>query len=253
MMSLGDLVHPFGWLFILLAAALAWAWKRSEVRRKLLPAIVLFALLWIYCLPLTSHVALGTLEWGYPPLRRIPQGEPLIVVLSGGISYGDELVPEAILSDDTVDRCFAGAALYHAGAAKKMLLAGGKVDPSDEGPQLADSMLELMTRLQVPADAILVERSSRSTYENAVESARILKEHGIGRVILVTDAAHLPRAVRCFRAQGIDVIPWGCRYRARPLEFSPLLFIPNPSAAEGMHAAIHEWLGLAWYWVRGRI
>jgi uncharacterized SAM-binding protein YcdF (DUF218 family) len=253
MMSLAGLVHPFGWLFVLLAAALVWAWKRSESRRRLVPAVVLFALLWVYCMPLTSHFALATLEWNYPPQRQIPQDEAMIVVLSGGMAYGDELVPESKLSEDTVQRCFEGAALYHAGAAKKLLLTGGKVNAADQGPQLADAMLDLMKRLQVPGDAILLERNSRSTFENAVESCRILKEHHAGRVVLVTDAAHLPRAVRCFRAQGIDVIPWGCRYRARPLQLSFRLIIPHPSAAEGMHAAIHEWLGLAWYWVQGRI
>jgi len=252
-MSLAGLVHPFGWLFVGLAAALAWLWKRSESRRRLVPAMVLFALLWIYCLPLTSHFALWTLEWNYPPRRQMPQNEAMIVVLSGGMSYGDQWVPEARLSEDTVQRCFEGAALYHAGAAPKILLTGGKVNPADEGPQLADAMLDLMKRLQVPGDAMLLERNSRSTYENAVETSRILKEHNVGRIILVTDAAHLPRASGCFRAQGIDVIPWGCRYRARPLVLSLSLVIPHPSAAEGMHAAIHEWLGLAWYWVRGRI
>lgn len=253
MISLGDLLQPFGWLFVLTALGLAWAWRRSQTRRKLIPAISLFALLWLLCVPLTSHFALGLLEWGYPPGKQVPGDVSMIVVLSGGMAYGDELVPESHLTNDTVQRCFAAAELYHAVPGKKLLLSGGKVDDRNNGPQLADAMKEWMKRLKVPAETMLVENSSKSTYENAVESARILKQHKIDRVILVTDAAHLPRAARCFRSQGIEVVPWGCRYRSRPLKFSPMLFVPHPSAAEGTEAAIHEWLGLAWYWLRGRI
>lgn len=161
----------------------------------------------------------------------MPPDVRMIVVLSGGVTYGDELVPESHLTSDTVERCFAAAELYHAGAGKKLLLSGGKVNQSHVGPQLADAML--------------LENTSRSTYENAVESAKLLNQLNVGRVILVTDAAHLPRATRCFRRQGIDVIPWSCRYRSRPLRFSPMLLVPNASAAEGTEAAIHEWLGLA--------
>ncbi|MCE9553586.1 MAG: YdcF family protein [Planctomycetes bacterium] len=204
-------------------------------------------------MPLTSNLALATLEWGYPPGKQAAQDVPMIVVLSGGMAYGDALVPESRLANDTVQRCFAAAEIYHAGSGSKLLLSGGKVNPSNVGPQLADAMKELMERLRVPADAMLLENTSRSTYENAVESARILKQHHVDKVILVTDAAHLPRATRCFRKQGIEVIPWGCRYRSRPLQFSPMLFVPHPSAAEGTEAAIHEWAGLAWYWLNGRI
>ena len=253
MISLGDMFQPVAWLFVLTALGLAWAWRKSNSRRRLIPAISFFALLWIFCMPLTSNLALGTLEWGYPPGQQYPRDMRMIVVLSGGITYGDELVTRAELSNDTVQRCLAAAELYHAGAGKKLLLSGGKVDPSNVGPQLADAMKQLMKRLQVPGHEMLLEETSRSTYENAVESARILKQHNIDKAILVTDAAHLPRATRCFRKQGIEVLPWGCRYRSRPLRFTPMLIVPNASAAQGTVAAIHEWLGLAWYWLSGKI
>jgi uncharacterized SAM-binding protein YcdF (DUF218 family) len=251
--SLADLLQPFPWLFVLMAVALFWLWRRSGSRRQLLLVIIPFALLWIFCMPLSSHFALGSLEWNYPPRQKVPAAAPVIVVLSGGIYYPDSLVSEAQLSSDTVDRCFEGAALYHGKVGGRLLLSGGKVDESRAGPQLAEAMKTLMMQLGVPAKDILLEPNSRSTYENAVESARILKEQNVQRIVLVTDAAHLPRAIRCFRRQGIEVVPWGCRYRARPLEFSPMLVIPHPSAAEGTQAALHEWLGLAWYWLRGWI
>src|SRR5262249_37927778 len=73
--------------------------------------------------------------------------------------------------------------------------------------------------------------SSRTTYENAVESARLLNDRDMPRVVLVTDAAHLRRAVACFRKQGLDVIPCGSHYRALGRNRGPAHHPPRPPAA----------------------
>ncbi len=70
-------------------------------------------------------------------------------------------------------------------------------------------------------------------------------------MILVTDATHMPRALRCFRAQGIEVVPAPCNYRTTPLRWSIAMLIPQYYALGGFHAAAHEWLGMAWYRLRG--
>jgi uncharacterized SAM-binding protein YcdF (DUF218 family) len=51
-----------------------------------------------------------------------------------------------------------------------------------------------------------LEERSRTTWENAVYSARMLKAEGIERVVLVTSAAHMPRSRWCFEQNGIEVI-----------------------------------------------
>lgn len=98
-----------------------------------------------------------------------------------------------------------------------------------------------------------LETQSRTTYENAVESKRLLEQRGIGKVVLVTEAIHLPRGVGCFRRQGFEVVPAACQYRATRFELAPSRFLPNANAALNFQEVWHEWLGLAWYWLRGRI
>ena len=114
-------------------------------------------------------------------------------------------------------------------------------------------MRELLVKLGVKPNDLIVENASFSTYENAVACCRIAKEKEFQKVVLVTDAIHMPRAVRCFRAQGMDVIASGCQYRSAHVsgEFSE--FLPRLEAAKWIERACHEWQGIFWYWLQGRI
>ena len=57
----------------------------------------------------------------------------------------------------------------------------------------------------VAAERIVLELLSFTTRENARYSARLLRERGIGRVVLVTSDFHLRRARFCFEAEGLEV------------------------------------------------
>jgi uncharacterized SAM-binding protein YcdF (DUF218 family) len=118
---------------------------------------------------------------------------------------------------------------------------------------MAEMMRQFMLRLAVPEADLVVEDRSRTTYENAQQTGRLLKERGIDEVVLVTGATHMLRAERCFLAQDIRVIPSACNYRTRGFRWSLFGFLPHPNSAHRTHEAFHEWLGLVWYWMRGRV
>jgi uncharacterized SAM-binding protein YcdF (DUF218 family) len=71
----------------------------------------------------------------------------------------------------------------------------------------ADAMAGLLREGGVPEHAIVRERRSRDTLENARFAARLLEAHAPGarEVLVVTCAWHLPRAVRLFRRAGLVV------------------------------------------------
>ena len=97
--------------------------------------------------------------------------------------------------------------------------------------------------------AILIEGRSRNTHENAVEAGRILKDLGTPPVLLVTSAAHMPRAVASFRKAGIDVIPSPTDYHTyNTVEISILDILPSASALNASSEAIREWAGYGVYW-----
>jgi uncharacterized SAM-binding protein YcdF (DUF218 family) len=98
-----------------------------------------------------------------------------------------------------------------------------------------------------------MEDRSRTTYENAVETAKHLRERKVQRIVLVTEAVHLLRAKLCFEKLGLHVTPAGCNYQATTFDWSPINFLPSPEAAVHVDRVAHEWLGLIWYRFHGRI
>jgi len=247
-----DLAQPTVLLGLLTLLAVANLWrKRKEVRRRLLLVTIPFVLLTLLCMPVTSYLALGSLEWSYPPLEARPADVEAVVVLSGYLRVLDEAGTRVELGEDTLYRCLRAVEVYHRGKPCPVVVSGGKVDPATPGPSLAQAMGNFLQGQGVAATDLIVEDRSRTTYENAVESCRLLNDRGIHKIVLVTDAAHLGRAASCFRKQGVDVVPCGCRYRALRIDWSVRAFLPDPSVARGFQDAFHEWLGTAWYRLRG--
>ena len=74
-----------------------------------------------------------------------------------------------------------------------------------EGIVEADALRDAVARDGVPPAAVLRERCSFSTRENAEYVARLLGRRGIDGVILVTNGWHMARAAALFRAQGLRV------------------------------------------------
>jgi uncharacterized SAM-binding protein YcdF (DUF218 family) len=250
---LSKLSQPPLLLYLLTGLALAILWRKRQSKGRLIWVTSAFLVLMLLCLPAVNYVALGTLEWRYPPLDERPADVEAIVVLAGYVYRPDGTRSQAELGEDSLYRCLKAADLYHQGTPCPVLVSGGKVDPDAPGPTCAAVMRDFLAKLGVSASDLVVEDRSRTTHENAVESSRLLAQRDIHRVVLVTDAPHLLRALGCFRKQGIDAVPCGCRYRATHFDPSPLSFVPNPSEAEGCEVAWHEWVGTAWYWMWGRL
>ena len=251
---IATLGQPYTILLVLMAVAIVNLWrKRRETRRRLLPLTALFVTLAVMSLPAVAHLALNVAEGQPSRLAQRPEDAEAIVVLAGGVNLSDETGAGAEPDSSTMHRCRYAAELYRRGPACPVLVSGGKVDQEWPGPAFAEVMRAFLQQLNVQNSDIIVEGVSRSTYENAIESRRLLEQHHIRKIVLVTDAVHMNRALACFRKQGLEVIPAPCHFQAGLLEGSVRDYLPNPNAAAGCQDAFHEWLGTTWYWVLGRI
>ncbi|QXT39682.1 YdcF family protein [Gymnodinialimonas ceratoperidinii] len=93
-----------------------------------------------------------------------------------------------------------GAALYHEGHGDVVIPCGGlgRFPPTE-----AEVMAEILRAEGVPSDAIRLEASSTNTVQNIRNAVSLLE--GETRVILVSDAYHLPRARLIARREGLEV------------------------------------------------
>ncbi len=249
-----QLLQPFTLAYLLLLVALINLWrKRRETRGRLLFVTAAFAVLTVCALPATAHLALGSLEWGYPPLAARPADADVIVVLGGGVLPARPPRARAELAPDSLRRCVAAAELYRQGTPCKVLVSGGRINDGVPDPAVADLMRDALLSLGVPSHDILVENTSRTTYENAVECSKLMAQNGFRKAVLVTDAIHMSRGMGCFRKQSIEPIPAPCHHRATAFEWDFFDFVPSPHGAGTMQSAAHEWLGILWYRCHGRI
>lgn len=252
--AINDLVQPYTLACVFLGVAIACRWRRrADSRRQLLWVVLPFAALWVVSTPAISYLALGSLEWHYPSLADVPEDLEAIVVLSGGSLPANDLRLEPELANDSIYRCIHAADLYHRAGGCLVIAAGGTIDPAERGPPLASLMRDFLIELRVPPSDILTEAQSTSTYENALQCAAMLNERRVTRLALVTEANHMRRAMACFSKCGLTPIPAPCDFKAS--EWEPRLgaFLPSPGGAAGFQEACHEWLGLLWYWVHGRV
>lgn len=242
-------VYPLGVAILLglLAALAGWRGHRGGAAGLGLLGVLV---LWVPATPLFSDFIRDTLENRYPPVAvgAIPEAEA-IVVLGGEIAEIGKRA-ETLDVGAAFDRLQHALALYRAGKAPMLIVSGGGAPGRVTE---ADVMAGLLGEHGVPDAAILREEESRNTRENGVNTAALLKDQGISRVILVTSAFHMDRALAVFRRLGIEAIPAATDYRVdlRSPEMPALEWLPTAEALHESTYAFKEYLGMEVYRHRG--
>jgi uncharacterized SAM-binding protein YcdF (DUF218 family) len=229
-------VIAVGWL-------LARRWRRTGHAMIALSIVTLVLL----CLPVVSGWLMQPLQ-SYPALDpdRIPPGVGAIVVLSAEMQamapeYGAD-IPGPL----GLERVRYGAWL-HKRTQLPILVSGGRPLPTTT-PLARQMQRVLENEFGVPVR--WVEDRSIDTHENAALSARLLNRDGIKSVLLVTHAWHMRRAMAAFEGVGLEPVAAPTRF-IRPPTPIMLDFIPDASALRASSYALHEWIGLLWYYLSG--
>ncbi|MDG2207038.1 MAG: YdcF family protein [Pirellulales bacterium] len=249
-----ELLRPYPLLIFFLLGVQIFLWRQKMISVRLRWALLLpTLLLWLFSMPLVSFFFAATLEWAHPPIYQRPQGIDAIVILGSGVAPPDSMRKKAELDITGMLRCLKAVELYHAGSPCPVVVTGGRVASYKTGPVMAAGMRDLVISHGVAAEAVSLEDQSRSTYENAIRAIELLQARDIDSALIVTDATHLNRALGCFRSLGMDAHAGGCNYKATKLYLTPSSFLPSAGAAALNQVVFHEWLGLFYYRLRGRI
>ena len=91
------------------------------------------------------------------------------------------------------------------------------------------------------------EERSRTTWENALFTAELLKAQGVSRVVLVNQAAHMPRARWCFERAGLEVVAAPLGFLGVPNERPLGGWLPEGKALWQSTRLLNEAIGLAVY------
>ena len=120
------------------------------------------------------------------------------IVVLGAAAYDTR--PSPVFTE----RIRHGIDLYERGYAGTLVFTGGYGD----GARFSESQVArtFALRAGVPEDAILIETLSRTTHQNLARTRDLLSDHGLRRVIVVSDPLHMARALRLSRQLGIDAV-----------------------------------------------
>lgn len=203
-------------------------------------------LVYLTSVPVTEVWLRGILNPGSrnPIAERNSQA---IVVVGGG-----RYIDTSDYAGDTVNHRTLERLRFAAWVQKQtglpILVSGGK---SFEGAvSEADLMREVLTR-EFLAQVDWIENASRTTYENAQFSASILKADGIQKIILVTHAYHMPRALEAFQQAGFNVTPAATiLFDQKPDKIPSTRWIPSFDAFYRNSMMLHELAGRIWYRIR---
>ena len=154
---------------------------------------------WLLRLALLAVLWLGGVAaWIVHVGGRDQAGPADAIVVLGAAAY--DIRPSPVFTE----RIRHGIDLYERGYAPTLVFTGGYGD----GARFSESQVarRFAVRAGVPEDAILIETLSRTTRQNLSRSRDLLSEHGLQRVIVVSDPLHMARALRLSRELGIDAL-----------------------------------------------
>jgi uncharacterized SAM-binding protein YcdF (DUF218 family) len=246
---LGNLTQPLPLVFLLALAGLALLALRKRPGGLLLLAVSA-ALLAASSYGWPGDGWLRSLERRYPPLHDAGphRGVKWVVVLGGGLVSDPALPVTGQLLDGSQLRVIEGIRLYRQLTGARLLVSGGPV--FNDVPE-SRAMAQLAGELGVPAGDIAQDSVSLDTEAQAAAVRRLV---GGDSLVLVTSAYHMERSAGLFAKAGVALIPGPTHYLARdPQRFNPDRLFPNGGALRRAEALAHEYAGMAWSRLRGRI
>ena len=206
-------------------------------------------LYWLLSLPAVAHALIRRLKGRYGTIASVAQARGatvLVVVGNGSVSYTDGQFTIDQLTRRSTFCVFETVRLYRLLRTDHVIVSGGAPHPGTAARAESELMREELVTLGVPVERIRVDASSRTTEEQAANVALLLRQRDPqGCAVVVTTAAHMPRVMQLFVAQGIDAIPSvtpDLRYDEGRMGWGR--WWPSMTALRGSESAMYEYLAL---------
>ncbi|MGE3957978.1 MAG: YdcF family protein [Vicinamibacterales bacterium] len=253
MAQIGWFVFSGGGAITLLALAGIWAaWSGSARSRTALLLLALFY--WVSSTEAVADALRRVMAAPYAPLAKtdVPPGRTAVVLLgSGGWGVRDWSENQlAVVDRIGAARLLEAARVFRLVGADYIVSSGGVGVVSQRARASGRVMADVLLRLGIPADRIVLETESHNTHDEAVIIQRMLQSRPVDHLVLVTSQFHMRRSVGTFRAVGLEVIPAVAR-EPESIDTWWGKLIPTDKAMDDTALAAHEVMGMLVYAARG--
>jgi uncharacterized SAM-binding protein YcdF (DUF218 family) len=208
------------------------------------------ALLLLLSVPAVSSLLLRPLEQRYAALGPAAPPADAIVVLGGGVREGSAEEEGGVsLTATALKRVVYGYRLQRK-LSVPLIVSGGVTWRHRDAESEADVARAALTALGAAPGSIVTEGRSTTTWENARNVAALLRERGMARILLVTSASHMPRAMLAFARAGVTCIPAPTDYLSPRAGVSAADLVPGFDGLKDSVLALQEYSGSILYSVR---
>lgn len=188
-----------------------------------------------------SALLLAPLENTYPKWQPGEEAPAYIHVLGYGHDSDARLPLSSQPHSPGLVRVVEGVMIMKQFPAAKLVFSGyGDEDERSNAAVNADVAMAL----GILPEAIILMEDARDTME---EASALRKIAGDEKVVLVTSATHMPRAMATFEKAGLNVTAAPTDFKVKRDEW---LQWPSSTGLSRSEAAFHEYLGLLWMKLR---
>jgi uncharacterized SAM-binding protein YcdF (DUF218 family) len=241
------LLAPLVWIFILIISS--FMFKNRIVKKRLI--LTAFLILILFSNSFIQDEFMRAWELDAVKTSNIARKHDYGIVLTGMLTYDNKF--ERINFLRSTDRILQALDLYKQGIIEKIFITGGSGEVLNQQNKEALILKDYLIRIGIPEKDILIESNSRNTYENAVETAKILQPaNNFESYLLITSAFHMRRASACFKKQGFEFdIFVTDRYAGNRKYTLDHIIIPKPGTLSRWTLLIHEISGFIVYKIMG--
>ena len=242
------LMDPSALLAVFLCLGTAFMWKgwTTAAKALLTPCALVIILLSLFDL---HQIVARPLEERFPPPKNLPSEVDGIIVLGGTTHTTITLNREQPTMNDASERLTTFISLSRLYPKAKLMFTGGSAALFGSQIKEADLARNFLRSQGMNVDNISFERNARNTYENAINSRKMVGSLETETWVLITSATHMPRSVGAFRAAGWTLIPFPVDYRTTSSRQE--IFTTLNKSLPIFSMAVKEWLGLVYYRVLG--
>lgn len=216
-------------------------------RRKTGCLVVLFSLTGIFLVsfqPVSTRL-LMPLERQHSAFLPVDESVDYVMVLGSGHVVDDQIPPTSELSRTGLMRLAEGIRIMRMYPGSKLILSGYAAGSAVSNARM---MAKVALSLGVPKSDIILLETAQDTWEEARQAAAFVKQK---RMVLVTSASHMTRALNEFHSVGLNPLPAPTNFLAHKNISQPWdKYTPKAKYLEQTEVYWHERLGLIWQAMR---